>query len=173
MATKQIKITLQNQPYLVGDVTVRVDIDSVICFNQTVPPAGPIIMNSPDPLESFTFDLDVPALANTAIPTQNRTFAITATNGDIKIRNIECNFAATQNIVGNVSTFIPGSSNNFVVNDIVSQPLWNGDALLNRYDITINHDPSHSIGPGEIHILSGETVVFDVAVNLFNNAPLQ
>jgi len=171
MATKQIKITLQSQPHSVEDITVKVDIDSVTYFNQTVPPAGPIIMNSPDPLESLTFDLDVPVLANIAIPTQNRTFSITATNGDAKIRNIECNFVAGQQLVGNVVAFIPGSADKFVYNDIVSQPSWNGQALLNRYDISINRDPLNPTGPGEVHILSGETVVFDVAVGLFNNAP--
>jgi hypothetical protein len=164
MATKQIKITLQSQPHLVGDVTVRVDIDSVICFNQTVPPAGPITMNSPDPLESFTFDLDVPALANTAIDTQTRTFAITATNGIAKIRNIFCNFTAVGNTTGNVTTFVPGTADNFVMCRISSQPLWNGQALLDRYNI------AETPGAGEVYIADGETVVFDVPVWLFNSS---
>ena len=156
MATKQIKITLQSQPTATTDVLLNVGVDGITAFNQTVPPAGPIILNSSNPIESFTFDLDVPVLANTAINTQTRTFAFTATNGTAKIKNIFCNFTA----VGNTT----GTADNFVICAISSQPLWNGQALLDRYNI------AETPGAGEVYIADGETVVFDVPVWLFNNS---
>jgi len=163
MATKQIKITLQSQPTATTDVLLNVGVDGITAFNQTVPAAGPIELNSPDPHEDIIFDLDMAESGNLYV-TQNRTFSIAPTNGDVKIRNIFCNYTAFGNTTGNVTTFIPGTADAFIFCRISSQPLWNGQALLNRYNIADNPDA------GEVYIAAGETVVFDVPVFLFNNS---
>jgi hypothetical protein len=163
MATKQIKITLQSQPTSTTDVLLNVGVNSVTAFNQTVPAAGPIELNSPDPHEDIIFDLDI-AQSGNLYAAQDCTFSITPTNGAAKIRTIFCNFTAVGNTTGNVTTFVPGNANNFVTCRISSQPLWNGQALLDRYNIADNP------GAGEVYIAAGETVVFDVPVWLFNNS---
>ena len=167
MATKQIKIDLQSQPTSTTDVILNISVDGTIVFNQTVPPAGPIQLNTSDPHESITFDLDMPESANLRA-TQNRTFSITASNGHAKIRDISCNFTPASIISGpnDVNTFVPGTANNYRGCDIVSQPLWNGQALIDRYNLADN--PSGE--PGEVYIASGETVVFDVSVFLYNSS---
>jgi hypothetical protein len=163
MATKQIMITLQSQPTAAENVLLNVGVDSITTFNQTVSPTGPIQLDTSDPLESITFDLDMAESGNLYV-TQNRTFSVTVSNGNAKIRNILCNFTAWGNTTGNVTTFVPGTANNFVICAIASQPLWNGRELLDRYNI------ADTPGAGEVYIAAGETVVFDVPVWLFNNS---
>jgi len=177
MATKQLKLTLQAQPLGGSDVTVVVTVDGEVKFNQTVPEAGPIVLNQPNPNEYIEIDIDVPVLdvidyAN--VPsTVTLPVSISSTNGAIKIDYFSDNF-----FLGWQES--PPASNNFVQVagtastwhepcEIVSQPLWNGEALLNRYNIEYNNGPAQVTGPGEILIENGETVTFDLKVNKFND----
>jgi len=169
MPNKTVKITLQAEPTGDQDVAVVITVDNVAVFNQTVPDVGPIELDVPDPSESFTFDLDVAASANVGA-TETHSFAITVANGASKIETISCNFVATQQQVGNVWNFVAGSADNFVICDIVSQPTWNGNVLLDRYDIQYNRGPIQVTGPGEVLIENGEVAVFDVAVHAYNDS---
>lgn len=170
MPTKQIKITMQAQPSGVPDtITFNVDINGNTVYNQTVAATGPAQQGLTDPSESITFDFDVPASAN-ADSTQNYTFSFTPANGAAKIETIACNYSAVNSTVGNVTTFVPGTANSFVICNIVTQPQWDGQALLDRYDISYNNGPNQVTGPGEVMIYEDETVVFDVAVNDYNDS---
>lgn len=169
MPNKTIKFYLQAEPSAQQDVNVVITVDSVPVFDQTVPTVGPVQLDVPDPNESFSFDLDVVAAANVGI-TETRNFSIAVTNGTAKIEQIMANFTATGNLVGNVFTFVPGSANSFQVCNIISQPTWNGEVDLARYNIEYNNGPIQVTGPGEVLILAGETAVFDVAVPAFNDS---
>lgn len=169
MPNKTVKFTLQAEPNGDQDVNVLVSVDSVEVFNQAVPAMGPVELDTDEPSESFTFDLDVAASGNVGA-TETRNFGITATNGTAKIRIITCNFSASSEQVGNVFNLVPGSANAFVVCNIVSQPTWNGNVLLDRYDIQYNNGPIQITGPGEVLIEDGEVAVFDVAVPAYNDS---
>ena len=164
MPTKQVKLTLQASPASGQDVNLLITVDGATKFNQTVPAVGPAEQGITDPSESLQFDLNVDALvANSNVVTETHTFSMTATNGRAKIESIASNFSRQDaNVAGNASTFL--------VCNIVSQPMWNGQALLERYDIAYNNGPIQVTGPGEILIESGETVTFDVAVQKFNDS---
>lgn len=169
MPNKTVKFTLQSEPNGDQDVNILVTVDNVAVFNQAVPAMGPVVLDTQEPSESFTFDLDVAASGNVGV-TEIRNFGITATNGVAKIRNITCNFSASSEQVGNVFNLVPGSSNTFVICNIVSQPTWNGDVLLGRYDIQYNNGAYQVTGPGEVLIEDGEVAVFDVAVPAYNDS---
>ena len=162
MPTKQIAITLQAEPLTDQDVVVSVSVDGITVFDQAVPAVGTAEQGQTDPNETFQFSLEVPSSAVPGV--QNRNFSISATNGRAKIEKISSNFTR----VGNGSTLEPGNAGSFVTCNVVSQPLWNGEALLDRYDISYNLGPAQVTGPGEILIEAGETVVFDMAVPLYN-----
>lgn len=169
MPNKTIKFSLQAEPSTDQDVHVQITVDNEMVFNQTVPTVGPVQLDVPDPCESLNFDLDVAASANTGV-TETRKFSIAVTNGTAKIELIQANFTATKELVGNVWTFVPGSANSFQTCNIVTQPIWNGVADLNRYNIEYNNGPIQITGPGEVLITANETAVFDVAVPAFNDS---
>ena len=169
MPTKTVKFTLQAEPSADQDVSVHITVDNVTVFNQSVPAAGPVQLDVPNPSESFNFDLEVAASANVGA-TETRSFVITASNGMAKIENIQCNFNATYTTVGNVQTFLPGSANSFAICNIVSQPTWNEIPDLTRYDIQYNNGPIQETGPVEVLINAGETASFDVAIFAFNDS---
>lgn len=169
MPTKQIKITMQAQPSGAEDLTFQVKIDGNTVYNQTVPATGPAQQGLTDPSETITFDFDV-AASNTARATENHTFSFIATNGAAKIETIAANFSAVNETVGDVVNFVPGTANTFVVCNIVTQPEWDGQAILDRYDISYNNGPNQVTGPGEVMMYDGETVVFDVAVTNYNDS---
>lgn len=63
--------------------------------------------------------------------------------------------------------FVSSGANGFSVCNIVTQPLWNGESDLVRYDIRYNNGPEQITGPGEVLIQPGETVTFDISVPLY------
>lgn len=162
MPTKQVKITLQASPDAGQDVNLVVAVDGTTKINQAVPAVGPAEQGITDPSETVQFDLDV-ANATANVANTVCAFSITATNGRAKIETIATNFTVQGNAV-------PGNATVFLTSNIVSQPLWNGQALLDRYDIAYNNGPIQITGPGEVLIESGETVTFDVAVQNFNDS---
>ena len=169
MPNKTIQFKLQAEPSADQDVNIMIAVDNVQVFNQSVPSVGPVQMDVPDPSEFFTFDLDV-AASNQVGKTETRNFSISVTNGTAKIEQIQANFTASLEQVGNVSNFVPGSANSFHICNIVSQPTWNGEVYLGRYNIEYNNGPIQVTGPGEVLITSDETTVFDVAVPAFNDS---
>lgn len=169
MPTKTLKFTLQAEPSAEQDVGVLIKVDNVTVFNQAVPSIGPVQPGIADPSEFFTFDLDVAYGANVG-NTETRNFSITAQNGTAKIENISCNFSAIAEQQGNVWNLVAGDANNFVVCNIVSQPMFNGEVITSRYDIEYNNGPIAITGPGEVLVFDGENAVFDVAVWAFNDS---
>ena len=164
MPTKQVKLTLQASPASGQDVNLLITVDGTTKFNQTVPAMGPAEQGIPDPSETVQFDLNVDSLvANSNVNTETHTFSMTATTGRAKIETIQSNFTRQDaNLAGDAGTFLTCN--------IVSQPMWNGQALLERYDIAYNNGPTQITGPGEVLVESGETVTFDVAVQKFNDS---
>ena len=161
MPTKQIKLTLQATPVTAQNVNLLVTVDGTVKFNQSVGAVGPSVQGVTDPNESVEFDLDV-ANVSANVSTTTCAFAITATNGRVKVEDIATNYTIGSNSA-------PGNANAFITSNITSQPLWNGQALLDRYNITYNDGPVQVTGPGEVLIESGETVTFNVAVQNWNN----
>ena len=165
MPIKQIKLTFQAMPTTDQDVNISIAVDGSVKYDQTVPAVGTAIQGQTNPSAFVEFNLDVAAAtANTQI--KNHEFSITATNGRAKIETIAANYAFNYH-AGNA---IAGTANVFSTCDIVSQPLWNGQALTDRYNIAVNRDPIEPTGPGEVLIESGETVVFTLAVPQFNDS---
>jgi hypothetical protein len=169
MTTKQLKITLQAQPISGANVTCVISVNGTECFNQSVPECDPIVLNQTDPSETIQFDIDVPTwTAGNTAPTVTYPVSIAVTNGSIKIENFSNNFAARFDPTAN--TVIAGSVDTWQgPNEIVSQPLWNGQALLERYDITYNRGPNQVTGPGEVLVQNGETVTFDLEIEKYND----
>jgi len=161
MPTKQIKVIFQANPTSDQDVTLQIAVDDETKFNQQVPAMGPAQQGIPDPTENIEFDLDMANATANAFFT-NLAFSITAINGRAKIETLQANFTMTANLAG--------YANGFVTCDIVSQPLWNGTALLERYNLEYNRGPEQITGPGEVQILAGETVTFDVQVPNWNDS---
>lgn len=173
MAIKQIKIALQAQPQGVADVGVSITANGVQAFNQAVPECGPVVLNEPDPCEYIEFDVDVPVLAPGNIGGTESipgwvpvTLNITCTNGTIKIDTFSENFSLTTQPIGQPKNTFAGSANVWRGPcEILTQPLWNGVAILNRYNLEANQ----GTGPGELVIETGETLTLDIAVNKFND----
>jgi hypothetical protein len=180
MAIKQMKVALQVQPQGEADVEVSVTANGVQVFNQAVPECGPVVLNQPDPCEYVQFDIDVPVLAPgniggvESLPGEVPVdLAITCTNGTIKIDYFSENFFLTTQPTGQPANTFAGSAN--VWRDdpnykggpvrIISQPLWNGQAMLDRYNI----DANEGTGPGELLVGPGETLTLTVSVFKFND----
>jgi hypothetical protein len=173
MAIKQIRLRLQAQPLAEQDVLLTVAIDGVERFRQTVPPCDPIVLDEADPSETIEFDLDVPVATANTDPRITSSVSVQCTDGDVKIEVFENNFCvASYPDPEKPNTWIQveGTATDWEVCNIVSQPLWNGQALLDRYDIQYNLGPIQDTGPGEVLVLSGETVTFDIQINKFNDS---
>ena len=168
MPTKTIRIDLQVEADNGQDANLRLAVDGTVIYDQAVPATGIIELDSDTNLESLTFELDTIA-SPVQGAVQTRTFTVTPTGGSIKIKRIYDNFAASQVLQDDVWNFVPGSATDFQICDIVSQPTWDGEALIARYDQAF--DEAEGKTPGEILILKDETAVFDVAIHAFNDGP--
>lgn len=171
MPTKQVKLTMQAASGSGSTVDLSVSVDGTVKFNQVVPIVGPASQGMTDPNESVEFDLEVGSaqgMSNVAniFAGETHSFSATAANGVIKIETIGVNFSPvfpTSN-VGNVTS---SGANGFAVCDITTQPLWDGVADTQLYDIQFNRGPIQVTGPGEVLIQSGQTVTFDISVPLY------
>lgn len=175
MPTKQIKIKMQARADTGQTTKLVVKIDGVVMFEDFVPETGEIVLDQENPNEFVSFDYDVPAANPTSDPpelTVTKPMEIYCQHGEIKVENIMANYTGRPENQGTEQDpqwqWVPGNSDEFVTCDIVSQPLWNGEALLDRYNIVYNRGPDQITGPGEILIYNGETVVFDAAIPLYS-----
>lgn len=169
MTTKQIKIICECEynPDSIAEIVVSVD--SVQVWSGSPSQTGPVSALPGAADTQFTFDLDVPNLVGWPEPSYDaRSFSFTVTNGTFKIVNILNNYNIINNYVGTppVLESTAGSAGVFEILQISSQPLWNGVADLERYNIDVNYPNG---GPGAVLINDGETCVFNVDVQRYND----
>jgi hypothetical protein len=181
MANKQMNISFQVQNALGSTNTVTITLGGATVYTGTLPETGPIISGgsliSPT-VTNITFDIDVPVVTSLGNLTSTVTFSAAVTGATVQIEDITTNYNVSFNNTGTteVPVWVPvaGTDTAFAITNIVSQPQWNGQPDLSRYDIEYNNGPIQSSGPGEVMIFSGETVGFDLSVANFNNTvPLE
>lgn len=125
------------------------------------------------PYSLAEFDIDVPAVSG-SMPTHHlKTCTISITGGTVLMVGI----AQTNNPIWQwvpnpsepppfIANYMGGNPEFSESFDIDTQPLWNGVALLNRYDIVYNQET----GAGAVYIESGETVEF--TLDLWSYCPV-
>lgn len=160
------------------DLTVKINGNSNTVFPKT------------DISDPITFDVDVPDY-----PSPEPTFdplvllensqaylkdafvilpvELSCSNGAIVIANFTSNFNGyyefSQGTSITKSVWVTGSADKTQFVDIVSQPLWNGVAKKDRYDIEYNQGPAQVTGPGALYLAAGETATFDIKVPKYNS----
>lgn len=164
MPTKQFKIY-----YQVDNPTnnVEIKIDGVTKFNGTLANSEPIIFNTNTRGSFIEFDQDIDAIT-LENPTVVKSFSASVTNGArLLINKIDVNYIQSATNSGTelepVMSKTSGTALEFGTVGIASQPLWNGEALLARYDFS-NYPDSL----GEIYVESGETVTFNLNVPAYS-----
>lgn len=175
MTTKQIRMAFQveNNP---GETnTVQVQLNGVIKFEGTLPETGPLIIGGGSySVTNITFDQDIADWASTALEPVNMPLTVTATNGSIIVQATESNYNVIATNTGTeeapVWVLSAGNADTYQVCNIVEQPTWGSEALLNRYDIEDNNGPVQVTGPGQLEVFSGETVETVLAIARFNNS---
>jgi hypothetical protein len=169
MATKQMNISFQVQNGLGTTNSVTIALGGTTVYTGTLASTGPIITGGDSySLTNVVFDIDVPvATANNL--TSTLAFSAEVNGGTVQIQQIQTNYNYFQTDTP-VYTPTAGTVDSFTVVDIVSQPTWNGEPLLDRYNIEYNNGPIAVTGPGQVLIYSGETAEFNVNVSNFNNA---
>lgn len=174
MPTKQVKLTMQAVPQSGSTVDLSVSVDGTVRFNHSVTAIGTGDMGITDPHEIVEFDLEVASaqgMSNVADIFLNETHAFSATagNGLIKIENISVNFnpELTSNVGNLLANVVSSGVDGFLICDITTQPLWDGVADTQIYNIAYNRGPLQITGPGEVLIQSEQTVTFDISVPLY------
>jgi hypothetical protein len=168
MATKQMNISFQVQNTLESTNTVTITLGGTTVYTGTLPETGPVITGGDsNTVTNITFDIDVPVLTSIGNFTSTMAFSAAVTGATVQIEDITTNYTVSFTNTGTAETPVwtsaAGTNTEFALTDIVSQPLWNGAADLNRYNIEYNK------GPGQVLIFDGETVSFDIPVANFNN----
>jgi hypothetical protein len=170
MSTKQIKITYQVQN-LGGNLNnVTIQLGTTTLFAGSLEETGPVFQSSPPvtPQEEMTFDYDIVDWSGDSDIFVTTPMSITVSGGTFMIDNVLANYSLQTVNVGTVETPVwqlqAGTVDNFVILDILTQPLWNNEADLSRYN-----QPLNTTGPGQVLTYNGETVTFDIGVTKFNN----
>jgi len=152
---------------------VEITLGNATIYTGTLPETGPIITGGGSyTTTNITVDIDVPVAT---LNTQNSTipFSMSVTGGEVQIEDITTNYNYATINTGTeenpVWVTTAGTADNFKVTNIETQPLWNGVALIERYNIEYNKGPIMISGPGEVQINANETVEFDVLVPNFND----
>lgn len=175
MTTKQIKMTFQVENNVGQTNAVQVQLNGVIKFEGTLPETGPLIIGGGSySVTSITFDQDVADWAPTDTDPVAIPLIVTVTGGSISVENTASNYSIGYENTGTpeapVYISVAGNADDYQICDIVEQPTWNGQALLDRYNIEYNNGPIQITGPGELIVYSGETVQTTLAVARFNNS---
>jgi hypothetical protein len=173
MATKQMNISFQVQNTLESTNTVTITLGGTTVYTGTLPETGPVIIGGDsNPVTNITFDIDVPVLTSVGNFYSTLAFSAAVTGATVQIEQIATNYNLSRNNTGTAEApqwvLVAGNNTEFALTNIVSQPLWNGQADLNRYNIEYNNGPT-IFGPGQVLIFNGETVAFNLAVANFNN----
>jgi len=166
-----ISFQVQNAP---GNTnTVEIALNNATVYTGSLPETGPIITGGDSyTLTNVTFDIDVPVTTGNSVTT-TMAFSAVVTGGTVQIEDIEANYSISSTNTGTeeepVYTPVAGTADKFAIVNIVSQPLWNGVALVDRYNIEYNIGPIQITGPGEVLINGDETVEFNIEVPNFNS----
>lgn len=155
MGTKQVQMYFSVAANPGEIVNAIVFVDDVQKYN------GPLSDGS----DVVTFDLEV---VDQSIPTYIPSgsdgqwttpvaVSITIENGTAELLYTNANY--TSYLTTQMSTYVLGSSSDYQILRIASQPMWNGVADLNRYNFSIT-DPE----TGAIPIYSNETVTFQMSM---------
>jgi hypothetical protein len=154
MGTKQVQMSFS--------VTAEPDktVNAIIFVDDVQKYAGPLSNVS----DVVTFDLDVvdQQILTYVQPVSEGQWttpvavSITIQNGSATLIPTKANYTGYIYSIPNISsTYIPGSSSDYQILRIASQPMWNGVADLNRYNFGITNPET-----GAIPIYSNETVTF-------------
>lgn len=176
MTTKQIKMTFQVQNNAGETNTVLVQLNGVTKFEGSLPETGPLVVGGGGTysVTNITFDQDVADWSSTDVDPVNIPLTVVVTGGSISLENTESNYSATATNTGTPETPVwistPGDVNTYQTCNIVQQPTWNGEALLDRYNIEYNNGPIQVTGPGELVVYSSETVQTVLAVARFSSS---
>lgn len=152
-------INLNGQPWFNG------------LLNQTTAVIDPRTPDS-ECISVATGVIDLPEYTgNTAPGKTDMIVSITVSGGDVLLGGIHQQnnpiFGPSPNDP-NVTIYLGGSSDMIDAYNISSQPLWNGVALIVRYDITGNYGIT---GPGAVIVKDGETCEF--TAQFYDYCPVQ
>jgi len=118
-----------------------------------------------EPYSTASCDINTPECVNNDPQTLNKLMTISVTGGSVVLVGIlqtnNPSFVVETNPEWDTPTrtrYIGGNPNFSDMWDVDSQPLWDGQAILARYDINKNFGTT---GPGSILVKSGETCEFD------------
>jgi hypothetical protein len=173
MATKQMNISFQVENAPESTNTVEIALNGTTVYTGSLPETGPIISGGGSYTSTnITFDIDVPVATANSL-TSTMAFSTVVTGGTVQIEDITTNYNYSEINTGTAEEPalepLAGSSTRFATTNIISQPMWNGVALIDRYNIEYNNGPIQVTGPGEVMIYNNETVEFDVNVPSFND----
>lgn len=168
-----MNISFQVQNVSESANTVEITLGGETVYTGSLLNTGPIITNGDShTTTNISFNIDVPvATANSS--TSTMTFSAAVTGATVRIEGISTNYNVSWIDTGTTenpsSESVAGTDTAFAITNIVSQPRWNGEPDLARYNIEYNNGPIQVTGPGAVLIYNGETVEFDVAVANFND----
>jgi hypothetical protein len=175
MTTKQIRMAFQveNNP---GETnTVQVQLNGVTKFNGTLPVTGPLIIGGESfSVTTITFDQDVADWALDNTTPVNTPLTVSVTGGSVVLQANESNYSIQHTNTGTKEAPVwvasAGNAETYQICNIVEQPTWGGEALLDRYNIEYNNGPVQVTGPGQVEIYSGETVETVLAIARYNDS---
>jgi hypothetical protein len=173
MATKQMNISFQVQNAPETTNTVEIVLNGATVYTGSLPETGPIITGGGSyDVTNINFNIDVPVATANSL-TSTMTFSAAVAGGTVQIEDISTNYNVSWVNTGTEEAPawapVAGTNTAFAITNIVSQPMWNGVALLDRYNIEYNNGPIQVTGPGEVMAHSDETVGFNIAVANFND----
>jgi len=173
MATKQMSISFQVENAPASTTTVEIALNGATVYTGSLPETGPIITGGGDhTTTNITFDIDTPVTAQGNAPSI-MTFTAVVAGGTVQIEGITTNYNYSVINTGPeeapVWEVVAGTATEFKIVNIVSQPMWNGEADLSRYNIEYNDGTVQATGPGDVIIWNTETVEFNIEVPNFND----
>jgi hypothetical protein len=157
MGTKQVQMSFS----VTADSGKTVN--AIVFVDDTQKYAGPLSDGS----DVVTFDLDVidQQILTYVQPSPGGYWitpvavAVTIENGSATLIPTKANYTGHVANTVSTSTYVPGSSSDYQILCIASQPMWNGVADLSRYNFPITNPET-----GAIPIYSNETVTFQMSM---------
>jgi hypothetical protein len=175
MTTKQIRMTFQAQNNTGETNSVQVQLNGVVKFEGALPETGPLVTgDSSFSVTTITFDQDIADWAAENTDPVTVPLTISVTGGSVILQQTESNYNLIYINKGTVEAPVweahAGKDDTYQVCNIVEQPTWDGEALLDRYNIEYNNGPIQITGPGQLKVYSGETIVTALAIARFNDS---
>ena len=158
MGTKQV------QMYFSVAANPGETVNAIVFVDDVQKYAGPLANGS----DTVTFDLDVVDQQILTYVQPNHygqwitpiAVAVTIENGSATLIPTKANYTGHIEYISDTSIiYVPGSSSDYQILYIASQPMWNGVADLNRYNFSITNPET-----GAIPIYSNETVTFQMSM---------